>query len=70
MILHQNPRLNHCGAPRRMNCDTPPLKGCCLALTSASWRCAPNFIQQSNFHRASANKRRATQKGGSDGETL
>lgn len=58
------------GAAHRVDFDTPPLKGCCLALTSASWRCArnPRYLRQ--FRRTSANKRWAGQEVPNDRGTL
>ena len=58
------------GAAHRVDFDTPPLKGRCLALTSASKRCARNPRHLRQFRRTSASKRRAGQEVPNDGGTL
>lgn len=70
MILHQHSWRGHYGASHRMNLDTPPLKGCCLALTSARWRCARNPRRAQQFRNRSASERRAGQEVANDGGTL
>jgi hypothetical protein len=70
MIRLWNLCRDHYGATHRKNFDTPPLKGCCLALTSASWRCARNPQQARQFRNTSASERRTGQEAPNDGGTL